>query len=76
MTIPASIPFTCEECGARFDPAQGAACRICRRVLCGRHFAIRDRGLLRLLRRRRAADEGQPICRSCARSGGTTGSAG
>ncbi len=63
----ASLPFTCDECGARFLPADGAACRRCRRVLCARHFALPERGVLRSLFRRRTEPDAGPLCRACAR---------
>jgi hypothetical protein len=33
-----TIPFTCQECGTKFSPEQGGACKQCRRVLCARHL--------------------------------------
>ena len=39
--------FTCEECGARFEPiGQGRVCESCGRLLCDAHFSHGAIGIL------------------------------
>ena len=66
MAQPA-IPFTCEECGARFDPLGGGICEACGRLLCARHLRGWLRGLLPPL----AA--GRLVCVACRRAGTAAG---
>jgi len=62
--IAQSKPFTCEQCAARFAPAEGAPCARCGRLLCAHHYSWMGAvfGLYGL-----RMQPGQPLCRECRR---------
>ncbi len=62
MTVAkSSIPFVCEECGAKFQPSFGGICASCGRVLCSRHLI--GWGTLPIFRKK--DEKGQAICVKC-----------
>jgi hypothetical protein len=62
----ASLPFTCEQCGTRFEPLAGGCCSRCGRTLCLRHLY----GRLALKRWLRSDP---PVCAGCAGVGSPPG---